>query len=132
MNSTAYQLAPVGLCYLDRAFRYLEINEWLARLNGLTVEQHLGRTIHEVVPDVARGIVEQLDRVAETQQPIVNGRVVAKTTAHPNEERNYDGRQRLRDIGDAALRARGAANSRISFSGRSTPLGASESWLPLL
>ena len=83
-------MAPVGLCYLDRDFRYLEVNQWLARINGLTVEQHLGKTLDEVVPDVARGIVEQLVQVAETQQPILNGQVVATTPAHPDEERTYE------------------------------------------
>ncbi len=83
-------MAPVGLCYLDRSLRYLQINEWLARINGLTADQHLGRTLDEVVPDVARGIVEQLVQVAESQQPILNGQVVATTPAHPAEERTYE------------------------------------------
>ena len=83
-------MAPVGLCYLDRDLRYVEINRWLARINGLTVEQHLGRTLDEVVPDVARGIVEQLVQVAESQQPILNGQVVATTPGHPDEERTYE------------------------------------------
>lgn len=90
LSSRAYQTAPVGLCYLDRAFRYLQINEWLARINGLPVEQHLGKTLDEVVPDVARGIVEHLVQVAESRQPILNGQVVATTPAHPDEKRTYE------------------------------------------
>ncbi len=48
-----YAIAPVGLCYFDTDLRYLFINEWLARINGLTVEAHLGKTIDEVLQDVA-------------------------------------------------------------------------------
>ncbi len=48
-----YQEAPIGLCSLDTNLRYTQINDWLAALNGLPVEAHLGRTLREVLPDVA-------------------------------------------------------------------------------
>ena len=31
-----YREAPVGLCYLDRDLRYVQINDWLAAINGLS------------------------------------------------------------------------------------------------
>ena len=40
--------APVGLCKLDTDLRYVHINKWLARINGLPVAAHLGKTI--VIP----------------------------------------------------------------------------------
>ncbi len=43
-----YAIAPVGLCYLDTDLRFLYINEWLARINGLSVKAHLGKTIDEL------------------------------------------------------------------------------------
>ena len=36
-----YSDAPIGLCYLDLDLRYVQINKWLAALNGLTVSEHL-------------------------------------------------------------------------------------------
>ena len=30
--------APVGLCYFDTDLRYVHINEWLAKINGLPVQ----------------------------------------------------------------------------------------------
>lgn len=47
-----YTAAPVGLCYLDRELRFVSINERLAALHGLSVEEHIGRTAQEVVPDL--------------------------------------------------------------------------------
>ncbi|MCZ6767325.1 MAG: PAS domain S-box protein, partial [bacterium] len=41
--------APIGLCYFDKELRYLRINNWLADLNGIPVEGHLGRTIADVL-----------------------------------------------------------------------------------
>ncbi len=84
-----YAIAPVGLCYFDTDLRFLYINEWLARINGLSVEAHLGQTIDEVLKDVAAGVVPQLRHVLETGEPIIEGTVEAETPAHPGESRRY-------------------------------------------
>ena len=44
-----HQEAGIGLCYLDRDLRYVQINNWLARINGLSAKEHLGRNIHDVL-----------------------------------------------------------------------------------
>ena len=84
-----YQKAPVGLCSLDTNLRYIQINDWLAALNGLPVEAHLGRTLREILPDVAAGVEQILRKVIETGKPIFDGRVDAETPAHPGVVRNF-------------------------------------------
>ena len=84
-----YAIAPVGLCYFDTDLRFLYINEWLARINGLPVDAHLGKPIDEVIEDVAVSVVPQLRQVLETGEPIVGGKVEAETPAHPGESRQY-------------------------------------------
>jgi PAS domain S-box-containing protein len=84
-----YAAAPVGLCYFDTELRYLYINEWLASINGLSVEAHLGKTIEKVLEDVATGVVPQLRQVLQTGEPIIEGTVEAVTPAHPGESRHY-------------------------------------------
>ncbi len=84
-----YAIAPVGLCYFDTELRFLYINEWLARINGLPAEAHLGKTIGEVLKDVAVGVVPQLRHVLQTGEPIIGGTVEAETPAHPGESRHY-------------------------------------------
>ena len=86
----AYQTAPIGLCFFDTELRYRHINEWLASINGLTVEEHLGRTIDEVIPDVSAEIESILRRVMETGEPILNGVVEAETPALPNQKRVFE------------------------------------------
>ncbi len=81
--------APVGLCWLDTKLRFVYINEWLAAINGFSVEQHLGRTIGEVLPDVAAGIEPQLLQVIETGRSITQGTVSGATTAHPKVQRHF-------------------------------------------
>jgi len=84
-----YAEAPIGLCYLDTDLRYIYINEWLAAINGLEVEKHLGRTIGEVLPDIAARIELQLLDVIETGKSIMQGTISAATPAHPKVERHF-------------------------------------------
>jgi PAS domain S-box-containing protein len=88
--SNVYRDAPIGLCYLDLELRYVQINEWLAAVNGLTISEHLGRTIGEVLPDVARGVEKQLRRVIASGEAIEGGTVQAETPAHPGVVRTFE------------------------------------------
>ena len=81
-SKTLFATEPTNL-------RYLQINDWLAELNGLPVEAHLGRTIQEILPDVAAGVEQQLRKVMETGEPIIDGRVDAETPAYPGVVRNF-------------------------------------------
>lgn len=78
----AYQDAPIGLCLLDNELRYLFINDWLAGYNGKTIDQHLGRTIAEVIPDIAERAIPQLRGVLDTGKPVIKG--IVEITA-PND-----------------------------------------------
>ena len=51
-----YKDLPIGLCCFDSDLRYIHVNEWLAEINGIPVEEHLGRTIGELIPEVAAGV----------------------------------------------------------------------------
>jgi PAS domain S-box-containing protein len=45
-----YDGAPVGLCFLDRKFRFISLNRRLAERNGLSVKSHIGRSLEEIYP----------------------------------------------------------------------------------
>ena len=81
--------APIGLCCFDGTLRFVFINDYLAALNGKSVEEHLGRSIHEVIPDVAAGVEEQLRQVFETGEPIIGGAIDAETPAQPGRIRSF-------------------------------------------
>lgn len=85
-----YREAPVGLCYLDRDLRYIQINDWLAAINGLSAEEHVGRSIRDVLPEIAAaGAEADLCSVLETGEPVINGTAYAETAAHPGSQRLY-------------------------------------------
>ena len=67
-----YATAPVGLCFVDTDLQYLSINERLAEINGCSVEEHLGRTVREVIPQMADTVEPVCRRVIETGEPALN------------------------------------------------------------
>ncbi|MCZ6663089.1 MAG: sigma 54-interacting transcriptional regulator, partial [Actinobacteria bacterium] len=85
----SFRNTPIGLCYFDKELRYLRVNKWLATINGLAVEEHIGRKIAEVLPAAAIGVAPQLRHVLQTGKPIVNGLVETTTPAHPTTTRTY-------------------------------------------
>jgi PAS domain S-box-containing protein len=84
-----YRNSPIGLCCFDTQLRYIDVNEWLAALNGVSVEEHLGRSINEVIPDAAAAVESQLRQVIETGEPILNGEVIAATPADPHVKKHF-------------------------------------------
>ncbi len=47
-----YDGAPVGLAFLDLDLRYMNLNRRLANMNGRPMEEHLGRTVPEMIPEL--------------------------------------------------------------------------------
>lgn len=86
-----YESAPVGLALLDRDLRYLRVNERLAEMNGLSVADHLGRTIHEVIPSVAGQLAETIGPIFETGEPVIDLEITGETPARPGEQRDWLG-----------------------------------------
>lgn len=64
--------SPVATGFVDRDLRYLRVNPALAALNGRTVDEHVGRSIREILQEHAAGLEPLLRQVLETGQPILN------------------------------------------------------------
>ena len=64
--------APVGLGFWDLELRYLRVNETLAAINGLPADEHVGRTLHEVIPKLATRVEEICRGVPATGEPSVH------------------------------------------------------------
>jgi PAS domain S-box-containing protein len=52
--------APIGFACFDRDLRYVHVNGSLALANGLTPAEHVGRTVHDVVPAIADELASHL------------------------------------------------------------------------
>jgi PAS domain S-box-containing protein len=82
--AVAFDQAPLGLTVLDRQLRYVRINKMLAEINGLSIEEHLGRTIYEVAPEVAAAAAPRFLEVLRTGVSIVDLQFEGATQAQPN------------------------------------------------
>ncbi|MBN8561436.1 MAG: PAS domain-containing protein [Leptolyngbya sp. UWPOB_LEPTO1] len=84
-----YDTAPVGLGLFDRDLRFTRINQRLAEINGLSIADHLGRTVREIVPDLADDAEPLLCRVLETGEPLLNLEIMGETAAQPGVQRTW-------------------------------------------
>lgn len=75
--------APIGIALLDAEFRFRQINARLAAFNGLSVEAHLGRSIREVLPELAPILEPIYARIFATGEPVLDNEIVAATPAEP-------------------------------------------------
>ena len=75
--------APVAVCFLDREMRYIRINQVFADINGLTIEEHLGRKFGEVFPQMMAEFELQLQRVLDTGEPLLNVEISGETRGQP-------------------------------------------------
>jgi PAS domain S-box-containing protein len=74
--SAIYGTAPVGLGFLDRELRYVRVNDRLAELHGVPASAHTGRTLREVLPDMAPAMEPLLRDVIDRGVPIVDSEVI--------------------------------------------------------
>jgi PAS domain S-box-containing protein len=81
-----YDSAPIGLAFLSPDCRYLQVNQRLTDICGISVEDHLGRYVRDCVPalaDAVEGIVQSIMRTGDP----VTGVEVAGQRADQTEER---------------------------------------------
>ncbi|MBD3886481.1 PAS domain S-box protein [Phormidium tenue FACHB-886] len=75
--------AAIGLCIHDRESRFVQINEVLAAINGHSVEAHLGKSVAELLPELAPIVNPLLQQVLTTGQPILNLEIAAQVPSQP-------------------------------------------------
>jgi PAS domain S-box-containing protein len=76
---TIFESAPVGLALHGPDLRFLRVNRELASFNGISVEEHIGRAISELVPTVSPAVEESLRSVLETGRPITGVEISGET-----------------------------------------------------
>jgi PAS domain S-box-containing protein len=81
-----YDTAPIGLAFLSPDCRYLQINQRLTEICGISVEDHLGRYVRDCVPALADAVEDIVQSIMRTGDP-VTGIEVAGQRADQIEER---------------------------------------------
>ena len=83
VQDALFEQSPLGIAVFDRELRYVRVNETLARMNGLEVAEHLGRTTGETLPEGSADEVTAIQRqVLATGEPVID-----LTVSAPNPRR---------------------------------------------
>jgi PAS domain S-box-containing protein len=84
-----YANAPVGLCLMDTNLRFVRINEKLAAINGKPVSAHIGRTLEDMIPDMAPRIEPIYRQVMKSGEPFLNFEARGVTPGEPEVPRHW-------------------------------------------
>jgi two-component system, cell cycle sensor histidine kinase and response regulator CckA len=79
--------APIGFALYTDELRYRMVNKCLAEMHGIPAEDHVGRTVEEVVPRVAAQLREAFKHVMETRKPLMNWETTYETAGEPRQVR---------------------------------------------
>lgn len=69
---TLFDTAPVGLGFVDRELRFVRVNATLAEISGPSVEEHIGRSVSEILPDLVDELEPVYRRVLDTGEPVTD------------------------------------------------------------
>ena len=84
-----FRSAPIGLKIMDEQLRYVQVNEVLAEKNGVSIQEHIGKTLHEVVPELAPIIEPIHQRVLATGEAILNLELSGEVPSNPGVVRDW-------------------------------------------
>lgn len=84
-----FSSAPVGMNIVDNQLRFVQINQLLAEINGLPQQDHIGKTIHEVLPHIAPLVEPIYQQVLLTGQPILNQELSSTSIKQPDIIRHF-------------------------------------------
>jgi PAS domain S-box-containing protein len=81
-----YDTAPIGLAFLSPDCRYLQLNQRLTEICGISVEDHLRRSVRDCVPALADAVQGIVGSIMRTGDPVA-GIEVASQRADKTEDR---------------------------------------------
>jgi PAS domain S-box-containing protein len=76
----AYDTAPIGLAVLSPDCRYLQINQRLTEICGISVEDHLGHSVRDCVPALADAVEGIVRSIMSTGEPVAGIEVTSQRT----------------------------------------------------
>src|SRR6516225_12501141 len=82
-----YKTAPIGLAFLSTDCRYVMINEHLTEICGISIAEHIGRSVRETVPQVAEQVEQIVAAIRRTGEPITGIEVNGQRPDGSNTER---------------------------------------------
>jgi PAS domain S-box-containing protein len=86
---TLLAASPIGIAFIDKNLKYVRINDALAAVNGRPAQEHLGRTIREVLPEVADLFEPMVQKILDSGEPILNLEFSGSPPSTPGQVRHF-------------------------------------------
>jgi PAS domain S-box-containing protein len=86
---TVYLTAPVGLSFIDPELRYVRVNQTIAEINGVSVDEIVGKTYRDLSPETADAAEPLLRGIIDRGQSVRNLEVRARPPTDPDVEHVY-------------------------------------------
>ena len=82
--------SPVGMAVFDSELRYMNINQSLADINGVSIENHIGKRPRDILPESLGLAVEKRFRhLLRTGQSIIDEEISGETLGEPGITRHW-------------------------------------------
>src|ERR1700751_4056504 len=82
-----YETAPIGLAFLTPDCRYRQINRHLTEICGISIADHIGKSVRNTVPQVAEQVESIVQAILRTGEPITGIEVNGQRPDGSNAER---------------------------------------------
>ena len=82
-----YENAPIGLAFLTPDCRYRQINRRLTEICGISIADHIGKSVRNTVPQVADQVESIVQAILRTGEPITGIEVNGQRPDRSNAER---------------------------------------------
>jgi PAS domain S-box-containing protein len=86
---TIFASAPVGLGYFDHELRCVRVNEALAAMNGMSMDEHVGRPLDELLGPLAERVMPLYRHALASGEPILEQEVDGESPSEPGQIRHW-------------------------------------------
>ena len=79
-----YRTSPMAMGLIDKELKYIRLNEQLALINNVPLENHIGVSISEIMPTVAEHTQKLVEQVFKTKQAVRGERLTGSIRSEPD------------------------------------------------
>jgi PAS domain S-box-containing protein len=80
-----YESAPVGMSLVGQDRRFIRLNNRLAEINGMAKDDHVGRSLREVLPELSNDLSAMYQQVFNSGVALLDREVTGKTPSSEHE-----------------------------------------------
>ncbi len=73
----------VGLGIVNEQMQFIQVNEALAEVHGLSPQEHIGKTVNEIIPDITEQVQPLVEELLRSGTPILNLELSSEKPSQP-------------------------------------------------